>query len=207
MRIERISDSIIKVTISKNDLRERNIDLASLNYNSPAAQEFFWELMEQAEIQLGFNLSDSQLIIEPLPDCGNGFIINITKIDEDEGFESIQKYIKSRLKKSELRVKKKSRICSAFLIYSFESIDDVYGLANRLEGKYNGESTLYRCKQTYYLSLTRSGLSPANLKMMELLLNEYGTKITNVSFYEGYLNEYGEKVIENNALEILKQYM
>lgn len=207
MKIEKISESTIKVTISLNDLKERNVDLNTLNYNTPAAQEFFWDLMEQAEVQLGFNLSDSQLIIEPVPDSGNGFVITITRIDEDGDFESIQKYIKSRMRKSDLRVKKKSRkVCSALLIYAFKNIDDVCELAGKLENIYSGESTLYRCKDTYYLTLTRSGLVAANLKLFELMLNEYGTKVSNVSFFEGYLNEYGEKVIESGALNILKQY-
>ena len=207
MKIEKISDSTIKVTISLNDLKERNVDLNALNYNSPAAQEFFWDLMEQAEVQLGFNLSDSQLIIEPVPDSSNGFVITITRIDEDGDFESIQKYIKSRMKKSDLRVKKKSRkVCSALIIYAFKNIDDVCELANKLDNIYCGESTLYKCKDTYYLVLTRSGLATTNTKMFELMLNEYGTKIANISFFEGYLNEYGEKVIENNAIDILKQY-
>jgi len=207
MKIEKISDSTIKVTISLNDLKEKNVDLNALNYNTPAAQEFFWDLMEQAEVQLGFNLSDSQLIIEPVPDSSNGFVITITRIDEDGDFESIQKYIKSRMKKSDLRVKKKSRkVCSALFVYAFKNIDDVCELAGKLESLYNGESSLYRCKDTYYLTLTRSGLAVTNSKIFELMLNEYGSKIANVSFFEGYLNEYGEKVIENNALNILKQY-
>lgn len=206
MKIEKISDSIIRVTISLNDLEERNIDLNALNYNTPAAQEFFWDLMEQAEVQLGFNLSDSQLIIEPVPDSSNGFVITITRMDEDGDFESIQKYIKSRLKKSDLRIKKKSRkVCSALFIYSFKNIDDVCDLAGKLEGLYGGESTLYRCKDTYYLTLTKSGLATAHSRIFELVLNEYGMKIANISFFEGYLNEYGEKVIEYNALEVLKQ--
>ncbi len=207
MKIEKISDSILKVTITLNDLEERNIDFNALNYNTPAAQEFFWELMEQAEVQLGINLSDSQLIIEPITGSNDSFVITITRLDEDGDFESIHKYIKSRLKKSDLRVKKKSRkVCSALYIYSFKNIDDVYDLADKLEGVYHGESTLHRCKDTYYLTLIRSGLAAANSKMFELLLNEYGKKIANVSFFEGYLNEYGEKVIEFNALEVLKQY-
>jgi adapter protein MecA 1/2 len=207
MKIEKISDNIIRVTISLNDLEEWNIDLNTLNYNTPAAQEFFWDMMEQAEEQLGFNLSDSQLIIEPVPDSNDGFVITITKVDEDGDFESIHKYIKSRLKKSDLKVKKKSRkVCAALFIYSFSSIDDVSGLAGKLKELYSGESTLYRCRGTYYLTLTRSGIASANSRMFELILNEYGTKVQNVSFYEGYLNEYGEKIIDSNALEVLQQY-
>jgi len=118
MKIERIGDNIIRVTITYSDLEERNVDLNALNYNSPAAQEFFWDLMEQAEEQLGFNLTDSQLIIEPVPDSDEGFVINITKVDEEGEFESIHKYIKNRMKKSDLRVKRKARrVSSAFDIY------------------------------------------------------------------------------------------
>lgn len=207
MKIEKISENIIKVTVSYNDLEDKNIDLDTLNYNTPAAQEFFWELMEQAEEQLGFSLSDSQLVIEPVPNSDEGFVITITRIDEDGEFESIHKYIKSRMKKSDLRIKKRGRkVCSPLMIYSFRELNDVCELAGKLEDIYSGDSTLYRQGDTYYLALSRSGLSQANSRLFGLILNEYGVKIANVNFYEGYLNEYGEKVIESSALEILKKF-
>ena len=207
MKIEKINENMIKVTISLNDLEERNIDLNALNYNSPAAQELFWDMMEQAEEQFGFNLSDSQLIIEPIPDSTDGFIITITKIDEDGDFESIQKYIKSKLKKSDLRVKRKSRkICSTVIIYSFKNIDDICALGKKLESLYSGESTLYRFRDTYYLSMMKSSIQSADTKQLEAVLGEYGNKIGNINFYDGYLNEYGEKIIDGNALEILRIY-
>ncbi|HOQ07952.1 MAG TPA: adaptor protein MecA [Clostridiales bacterium] len=207
MKIERIGDNIIRVTITYNDLEERNVDLNALNYNSPAAQEFFWDLMEQAEEQLGFSLADAQLIIEPVPDSDEGFVINITRIDDDGEFESIHKYIRNRMRRSDLRVKKRSRrISSPFLIYAFRSMDDICELARRLEMHYSGESTLYRCKDSYYLILTKSGLHSYGMKMFELMLSEYGVKVPNINFMEGYLNEHGEKIIENNALEVLRMY-
>ncbi len=208
MKFERISDSIIRVTISLDDLEERNMDLATLNYNTPAAQEFFWDLMEQAEEQFGFSLSDSQLLIEPIPDSEEGFVLTISKIDEDGDFEAFQKYIKSRLKKSDLRVKKKSRrVCSTQLIYSFKNIDDIINLSSKLDGFYSGESSLHTYKGSYYLKLTRSGLTAPALKRFEFLLNEYGgIKIVNTNFIEGCLNEYGEVLIEHNAIELIKQY-
>lgn len=207
MKIEKINDNMIKVTISLNDLEERNIDLNALNYNSPAAQELFWDMMEQAEEEFGFNLSDSQLIIEPLPNYNEGFIITITRLDEDGDFESIQKYIKSKLKKTDLKLKKKSRkICSAILIYSFSSIDDICNLSKRVRDIYSGESTLYKCKETYYLVMTRNSLTAADSKAFEASLGEYGRRVFNISFFEGYLNEYGLKILQNNAFEILRKY-
>jgi|LSQX01.1.fsa_nt_gb adapter protein MecA 1/2 len=207
MRIEKINENKIKVTISLNDLEERNIDLDSINYNSPAAQELFWDMMEQAEIQFGFSASDSQLAIEAVPDDGEGFVVIITKLDEDGDFESIQKYIKNKFKKTDLRSKKKgSKICSSIVIYSFDNFDDLCVLSNRLRNIYTGESTLYKLKNTYFLILAKNSWSVDNLKMFESLLGEYGTMVQNTSFYEGYLDEYAVTIVECNAIDVINSY-
>ncbi|MCX8129224.1 MAG: adaptor protein MecA [Clostridia bacterium] len=207
MKIEKISENEIKVTISISDLEERNIDLNSLNYNSPAAQELFWDMMEQAEVQYGFNTSDSQLCIEALPDSDEGFIVTITKMDEDGDFESIQKYIKNKFKKNDLKVKRKNRkIYSTLMIYSFREFEDLCSLSKKISSLYSGDSSLFKYKETYYLVLTRSSLTISNTKLFEVMLGEYGNKVPNTGFYEGYLNEYGTKIIEYNAIEILNNY-
>lgn len=207
MKIERIDDNKIKVTISTTDLMERDLDLSALNYNSPAAQELFWDMMEQAEVQFGFNASDSQLCIEAVPDSGEGFIVTITKVDEDGDFESIHKYIKNKFRNTDIKVKKKSKkLSSTSLVYSFNNFDELCELCKNLYTMYAGDSTLYKCKNTYYLLLTRNNLLITNPRLFEAMLNEYGNKINNVSFYEGYLNEYGIKIIEYNAIETLNGY-
>ncbi|MCX7842894.1 MAG: adaptor protein MecA [Clostridia bacterium] len=207
MRIEKINENKIKVTISLNDLEERNIDLGSLNYNSPAAQELFWDMMEQAELQFGFNTTDSQLCIEAVPDSNEGFVVTITKLDDDGDFESIHKYIKNRFRKSELRAKRKNRkICATVVIYCFESFEDMCSACKKLNLIYEGESTLYRYKDAYYLMITRNSFTDNNSKMFEAILNEYGRKISNTSFYEGYLNEHGTRISEYNALEVINRF-
>ncbi|WP_010251434.1 adaptor protein MecA [Acetivibrio cellulolyticus] len=207
MKIEKINDNKIKVTISLSDLQERNIDFEALNYNSPATQELFWDMMEQAEIQFGFNTSESQLAIEASPDDSDGFVIFISKLDEDSDFESIQKYIKNKFKKSDLRVKKKSqKVCSSIIIYSFEHFDHILSLCNRIKLMYTGESTLYKLKSTYYMVLTKNTFSVDSIKYFESLLNEYGSRVSNTSYYEGYLEEYADKIAEYNAVEVITSY-
>lgn len=207
MKMEKINENKIKVTISVSDLEERNIDINALNYNSPAAQELFWDMMEQAEIEFGFDTSDAQLCIEAYPDIEEGFTITITKLDEDGEFESIQKYIKSKYSKKELRSKKKGRkVCSSLLMYAFNDFDDLCMLGKKVQPLYCGESTLYKCKTTYYLLLSRSGVTTSNIKMFENILSEYGTKISNIAFYEGYLSEYGQKIMQDNALELIEKF-
>jgi adapter protein MecA 1/2 len=206
MKIEKISENIIKVTISLDDLEERNIDMSSLNYNSPAAQELFWDMMEQAEIQFGFELNESQLIIEPIPSSDDGFIITITQIDDDGDFESIHRYIRNRFKKADLKLKRKNlKIFSAVLIYSFKSFDDVCNLCKRIYPIYTGSSTLYKLKQNYYLVFTSVSNSTTHSKTFDSLLTEYGTKISNVDFYEGYLNEYATRIIDSEAVQTLSK--
>jgi len=208
MKIERIDDNRIKITISLADLEERNIDLSSLNYNSPEAQELFWDMMEEAEIRFGFDISDSQLLIEPVPDSDAGFIVIITKVnDEEENFESIQKYIKNKFKRNDLKVKKKNRkIYSSLLIYSFKDFDDLCELCKKISPLYCGDSSLYKIKSTYYLVMTRNCFTMEDTKLFEAFLGEYGHKVSNPGFFEGYLNEYGEVIIEHNAIELVDKY-
>lgn len=207
MKIERISENVIKVTISLSDLEERNIDLDALNYNSPAAQELFWDMMEQAELQLGFDIYDSQLLIEPITDENDGFVVTITKVDEDGDFESIQKYIKSKFKKTDVKLKKKSRrLLSTLLAYSFKSFDDMAVACRKIQNIYAGESTSYKLKTMYYLIFTKNNYNIDDLRKLELILSEYGKKLSNPGFYEGYLNEYGQKICESNAVEVLASY-
>ncbi|HHX17610.1 MAG TPA: adaptor protein MecA [Clostridium sp.] len=207
MKIEKINENKIKVTISFNDLEERNIDLNSLNYNSPETQELFWDMMEQAEIQLGFTASDAQLCIEAVPDADEGFVILITKMDEENEFESIHKYIKNRFRKTDLRVKKKTKkVCSTIVIYAFDDFENLCVLCKNLFDIYSGESTLYKLKNTYYLLLTKNSWSVDNLNAFDLILNEYGQKVKNTNFYEGYLNEHAVKVIDCAAIETIVNY-
>lgn len=203
MRIEKVNENVLRVTITLNDLEERNIDISSLNYNSPAAQELFWDMMERAEEEYGFASGDSQLVFEASPENEDGFVVTITKIDSDGEFESIQKYIKSKYKNSDLRQKKKkSKVCSTLNIYCFDSIEDLCQLAKRIYPLYNGESVVYKYRSCYYLLLAGSSSSP----QLEIILDEYSAHVGNANFFEGYLNEYGERIIHENALETLNVY-
>ncbi len=207
MKIEKVNENKIKVTITLNDLEERNIDATTLSYNSPAAQELFWDMMEQAELKYGFNTSDVQLCVESIPDVEQGFIVTITKLNDLEDFESIHKYIKNKYRKNDLRIKRRSKkLFLPIAIYAFSCVDDLTSLSGQLINIYSGDSTLFKCSNIYYLILTKNNLCIENVRQFESILNEYGKRIINVNFYEGYLNEYGTKVIEYNAIQIINEF-
>jgi adapter protein MecA 1/2 len=201
MRIEKIGENKIRIFVTFDDLEERDIDLSSFNYNSPETQELFWDLMEQAELELGFETHESQLCIEAVTDVEQGFVITITRIDDDGDFESIHKFIKNRYRRNELRIKRKTNaICSTIMIYNLDSFEDLCQLSSRLSPIYSGDSSVYHCEGSYYLVLKRMDGVEQNLSKIESTLAEYGDRVLNVLFFEGYLNEYGTLMVEKDAV-------
>lgn len=201
MRIEKISENKIRIFVTFDDLEERDIDLSSFNYNSPETQELFWDLMEQAELELGFETHESQLCIEAVTDVEQGFVITITRIDDDGDFESIHKFIKNRYKRNDLKIKRKTNnICSTIMIYALENFDDLCSLCVRLKPVFAGDSTVHQCEGSYYLVMKRMDGADNDLNKMEGILAEYGDRVLNVLFFEGYLNEYGTVMVEKDAI-------
>jgi len=207
MKMERVNENKIRITVPFTDLENRNLNLTSFNYNNPEAQELFWDMMEQAETELGFDATTSQLCVEAYPGTEDDFIITITRLPDMEEFESIQKYIKNKYTKRELRTKRKTKkLIVSIVLYSFRDVDDACMMAKVLSDVYNGESSLYRCSDTYYLQFCKNGFTVIDFKDIEPQLGEYGDRVLNTGFYEGYLNEYGEKLIMNNAIETINEY-
>ncbi len=207
MKIERIDDNIIRVTVSIDDLEERDIDVDNLNYNSQGAQELFWDMMEQAEMEFGFNVIESQIIIEPAADEDDeGIIITITRLDEDGDFESIHKYIRNKFKKSDLKIKRKTNKNPAVFIYSFNSFEDLCTLSNLIKGLFLGSSSVYTDKGTYYLVLRRDNLLITDTTLMQSHLEEFGQKVHKKAVFEGFLNEHCSLLIAEGAIEKLTRY-
>lgn len=200
MKIERVGENKIRIFVSYDDLEERDIDLDTFSYNSPETQELFWDLMEQAEIELGFDAQESQLCIETVSDVDHGFIITITRTAEDNEFESLHKFIKNRYKKKELSVKKKTTsICSTMLIYAIDDFDSLCFLCSCISSMFSGRSKVYSLDNTYYLLLSSVEGNVSNQKQFDSILSEYADKMPNVDFFEGYLNEYGKCLVSENA--------
>ena len=189
-----------------SDLQERNIDINTIDINSPQTIALFNELMEQVAHQFGFDFTGTQLIIDPVPNIDNSFDITITRLDESIDFESIHKYIKNRYRKSDIRVKRRtSNVMSNIMAFSFESLDDVTRLSSAIYTIYVGSSTLFKMESKYYLILSKNNIKISDERVLESHLMEFGVKIGNPSSFEGYLNEYGELMIEHNAIEILAE--
>ena len=203
MKFEKISNNIIKITLSLNDLEKRNIDFQSLTYNSKAAQELLWEMMEHAEDKFGFDISNSHIVFEPVSDLRKGFVITITKLDTQEEFDSIKKLLKDLLP-SKRKTLPKRLIYPSTVLYSFVSLDNIVNFAKLNKDIVNIRSSLYKLNNTYYLLLKSS--KPYNFRRLEISLSEFGKKIYKHSIFEGLLNERGTILIRDNAIEVMENH-
>ena len=174
MKIEKIGENTIRVTISLADLEERNINIHSLNYNSDATQELFWDMVNRATQRV--YISDCQLIIEPIPDIKDGFTITITRVDEDTDFESIHKYIRNRFNKADLRAKRSNhKLCSPLTIYSFEDFEDLCALCEKIQPLYVEKSSLFKLADKYY-SCNGKIVFHIDFNSFEIILSELEQK-------------------------------
>ena len=79
MKFKRVNENKIIIMISTAELESRNIDLWNLRNDPIAYQKLFWDMMEKAQAELGFDVSGSQLMVETAPDKNGNVTITITK--------------------------------------------------------------------------------------------------------------------------------
>ena len=81
MKIEKISDTQIRCTLTGKDLADRHIQVSELAYGSDKAKSLFRDMMQQASYEFGFDAEDIPLMIEAIPVNKDHVILNITKVE------------------------------------------------------------------------------------------------------------------------------
>ncbi len=66
MKIEKLNENKIRVTLNIDDLAERDIDYHSFMSNSIESQSIFIDMLNKAEREVGFNTEDCRIMIEAL---------------------------------------------------------------------------------------------------------------------------------------------
>ena len=80
MKIERISENQLKLTLTKDDLKERDIQLEDLITPSEKTQKLFHDIMEQALDESDFISENTPLMVEAVPAGADGIMIIVTKV-------------------------------------------------------------------------------------------------------------------------------
>ena len=141
MKIEKISDTQIRVTLNHSDLQNRDIKIGELAYGSTKAQALFRDMMAKAYEDFGFEAENVPLMIEAVPLSTDSIMIVVTKVDDpnqiEERLEAIGERPTHRTFKESLENKlsdlqalaketpKASNTASHTLMYTFKNLEDV----------------------------------------------------------------------------------
>ena len=79
MKIERVSDTQLKLTLTKADLAERDIQLEDLIRPGEKTQQLFRDIMEQAMEECDFITENTPLMVEAVPVGLDGIMIIVTR--------------------------------------------------------------------------------------------------------------------------------
>lgn len=88
MKIEKINENQIRCTLTKEDLELHQIRLSELAYGSEKAKKLFRDMMEQAQLQFGFEADNIPLMIEAIPVTSDSIILIITKVEDPEELDT-----------------------------------------------------------------------------------------------------------------------
>ena len=88
MKIEKINDNQIRCTLTKEDLDSHQIRISELAYGTEKAKRLFRDMMQQAQIQFGFEADNIPLMIEAIPINAESIILIITKVEDPEELDT-----------------------------------------------------------------------------------------------------------------------
>lgn len=206
MKIEKLNENKIRITLDLNDLEEKNIDFHSFMSNSIDAQSLFMDMLEKAEEEIGFKTKDYKIMIEALATSDGNFIITVTRLVPD--------LEKNALKKKKLKIKRKSpSFNNQLAIYKFKTFDDFCDFCVSLDHpnlsavqKSFSNTSLYSYNSYYYLIIAGIKTEPSLLKSFCTNVTEFGSYVHNSKLFYNKLTEYGKIIIKKNAIKICMKH-
>lgn len=219
MKFEKINDNKILIILSMDDLIAHNVDIGNFKSNSVQYQQLFWDIMEHAQEELDFDVSDSQLFVETSPDLNGNFIITITKsIGIKNQIEDVDKLIASKLAlnniidngtsfgydfSSEEPELDSSIEESPFELVRFTNIDYLIDLCVSNPKFWSLATALYKYNNNYYISLKRNS---RNGKLINKFINvafEFNAQHVDSIILLPLIEEHGKVIISKQAIKKL----
>lgn len=199
MRFEKLNEDKIRITLSQKDLLEKDIDFHSFMSNSIESQDLFFDMLNEAEKEIGFSTKDYQIRIEALAMAGGDFILTVTRsLPNDE----------KSVPRKKVHIKRKKIDYSATqVIYSFNSFDDFCSFSKFINdnnisiNNLAKNIVLYYYNNTYYLSFDRINPNYNNLKRFLSCITEFATFVNHSELFIRKLFESGKIIMKHNAIK------
>lgn len=205
MRFEKLNENKIRITLTSQDLIKKNVDFHSFMANPIESQSLFFDMLNEAEKQIGFITKNYNIKLEAIQISGGDFVLTVTR--------SLPESIKNIDNKRKVLVRRKNfELDNNQAVYCFNSFDDFCYFANFLNNMYikidsiAKNISLYEYKKHYYLTFSNINLKCADLKKVFSSITEFATYISNSYLFNRKLTENGKIIMKNNAIKTAIKY-
>lgn len=202
MKIEKLNENKIRITLDLNDLAEKDIDFHSFMSNPIESQNLFLDMLEQAEKEVGFKTKDCKIMLEALAMSDGVFVITVTRVNAETSKTDspVRKKVKIRRKIKNIDIDK----CA---IFEFVNFDDFLDFATSLSSeaittisKSIRSSKLYCYNSKYYLIIDKIANDQNLIKHFCSSILEFGKLVSNSSTYRSTIIEHGKLIIKKDAV-------
>lgn len=231
MKLEKINDNKVKITLSIEELESREITLKDIQTNSNLANDLFRDLIEENELDKDFIAKGSQLYIEASADNKDYLCVTITKIDDlpdiSENFsnnKSLSRKIRKKKTKNlvpnnssevnsdtlnidETKIHKYTTYTVNSTIYQFENLDLILDFCDNAKSEelFFGKNSLYKFNNEYFLIFSKNTVKNPKFIKTYIYISEYCKTYYSYELFETGIVERGTPVIKNNALQKLSK--
>lgn len=195
MRVERLGENKVRVFISYDDLDERGIDRDEIWQNGRKVQELFWDMMEHAYSEVGFEV-EGPIAVEAFTMPTEGVVVIVTQLpssvlvqndaDPDE--------------EEDIEVTVVTPDPFGAFTFVFQDFEDVIRAAHALHVHEEAGGTLYHYKNRYHLFFEEDEIGEDLYDTIWSVLHEYAELSSTT---KAMLDEYGKKVMDGDAIRTL----
>lgn len=189
MRIEKLNNDKIKVTLTTSDLINLDIDVKQLAPDSKELHTFLFHIMETIREETGFNPYSGQVVVEAAP-SRDGISILVSRLNSNS-----KRITRTQFKKaSSVKAKLKKSVNNE--IFYFDNFDDLCSALKELESDSLLAGSLYRLNSTFCFAINSESAHEKCLSIMA----EFSAGQSEYPLQMMYIKEHGQLVAKGREL-------
>lgn len=215
MKIEKLAENKIRITLKKDDFKDKNINIKHLLSSKQDSQKLYLELLNKAEKQANFVTDGYKLLIDSFVKNNEVFVCTITKysrsnICSNNNLIHIYRFLNFNdfcefcncLHKSSIKYKRTLK-GSNFYFYNnsyylvlknIKNINKISDLQVTNLKSNNLKNNNLKNNNLKNANFTNTNFSNTNFKIISNIILEFAYKVNYSESFEYKLIEYGEKI-------------
>lgn len=194
MKIEKLTDDKIKVTLTMTDLTNLDIDVERLSPDSKELHAFLFTIMETIREETGFNPYSGQVVVEATP-SNDGMSITVSRMKPKSGKITREEF------KKHTSVRASIRKDTAKDIFLFNNFEHLCMAITEVHPRDLSEACLYKLNDGYCITVKKV----PELTRCSSIIREFALWRLPSSSQSTYINEHGKLIAKGSSLVNMAQ--